>query len=119
MDLNSMLQAIGPLKERMDRAQTERAAERFEGSAGGGAVRITMRGDLTVDKVTIAPAAAAGIDGDASMLEDLIAAASSDAIRQIQQRYGKTPDEQISKLLEGVDLGDILGGLGGLGGFGG
>jgi len=113
MDLNAILQAMGPLKERMADAQRQRAEERFEGSAGGGAVRVVLRGDLAVDDVTIAPAAATGIEGDASMLEDLIAAAIGDAVRRIHERYGKTPDEQVARLLDGVDVNDLLGGLGG------
>ena len=119
MDLSALMQMFGPMQQQMQQAAAKRADEQVEGTAGGGAVSVVLTGDLQVPKVTIAPAAAAAIDGDASMLEDLIAAAFGDALRRWKERYGATPDEQLSKLMAGSDmsaLGSLLGGLGGFGG---
>ena len=49
------------------------------------------------------------------MLEDLIAAAVGDGLRQYQQRYGATAEEQLQKSLSGSDLGGLMGMLGGMG----
>ena len=75
MDMSAMMSMFGPLQQQMQAAAAKRADEKVEGTAGGGAISVTLTGDLQVTKVTIAPAAAAAVDGDASMLEDLMAAA--------------------------------------------
>jgi DNA-binding YbaB/EbfC family protein len=116
MDLNSLMQVFGPMQEKLKSAETERASQRVEGSAGGGAVRVSLRGDLELERVTVAPAAAAAVGDDPSMLEDLIQAAMNDALRQYKQRYGATAEEQMQKLLGGSDMGGMLGSL--LGGLG-
>lgn len=110
-----MLRGLAPLQEKMKQAEAERAKVLIEGSAGGGAVRIRLRGDLTVDGVSIAPAAAAAVAGDAGMLEDLITAALGDALRRHQQRFGASAEEQLQRSL-GDDVGGLLGPL--LGGLG-
>src|SRR4051812_12394165 len=114
MDMDSLMRSLGPVQESLKKADAERASTTIEGSAGGGAVTIALKGDLTVTRVTIAPAAAAAAQADASMLEDLVAAAVSDALRQYQQRFGGSPDEQIQKMLSGSGMGAMLGPLMGL-----
>lgn len=119
MDLSALMGAFGPMQQQMQAAAAKRAEEQVEGSAGGGAINVTMTGDLQVTAVRIAPAAAAAVDGDAAMLEDLFSAACNDALRRWKERYGATPDEQMQKLMAGADLsslGSLLGGLGGMGG---
>lgn len=111
-----MMGAMGPIKQAMEQADQERQQSRFEGSAGGGAVTIIFRGDLSIENLTIAPAAAAVSEDDVGMLEDLIQAALNDALRQYKQQYGANPEEQIQKSLAGSGLGSLLGPLmGGLG----
>lgn len=117
MDLEKMMGALGPMQQKMGEAEAKRAEEQFEGSAGGGAVRVRLTGNLQCTKVTVAPAAAAAVADDPSMLEDLIQAAIGDAIRQYQARYGATAQEQLQKLMADSDLGGLLGPL--MGGFGG
>jgi hypothetical protein len=46
------------------------------------------------------------------MLEDLVAAAVGDALRQYRARYGVTSEEQMKRTMAGQDLGSLLGGLG-------
>ena len=117
MDLDSLIRGLGPIQDTMKKAETERAEARFEGKAGGGAVVIRLKGDLTVTGVTIAPAAAQAAVGDPSMLEDLVLVAVNDALKQYIARFGASPDEQIQKLLGGSDLASLMGPL--MRGFGG
>ena len=112
-----MMRALGPLQERMKKAEAEKAAAIITGSAGGGAVRVVITGALTVKQVTIAPAAAAAVADDPGMLEDLIAAAFSDALRQFQARFGANAEEQMKKSLGGAggsELGPLMSLLGGM-----
>ncbi len=111
MDLDSLMRGLGPIQDTMKKAENERASTAFEGKAGGGAVTIRLKGDLTVTGVTIAPAAAQAATGDASMLEDLIQVALNDALKQYTARFGASPDEQIQKLMGGSDLASLMGPL--------
>ena len=108
MDIDLLSRSLGPLQDTMRKADADRAGTTLVGSAGGGAVKITLKGDLSVSQVQIAPAAAAACAGDASMLEDLIAAATNDALRQYRNRFGSTPEEQIQKLFASGGMGPLL-----------
>jgi DNA-binding YbaB/EbfC family protein len=110
MDLAAMAAGLKPMQDELRKAEAERAQAVVEGRAGGGAVVIALSGALEVKRVAIAPAAAGG---DAAMLEDLVAAALGDALRQWRTRFGVGPEEQIQRLLAQSDLGRLLGPLAG------
>ena len=114
MDLESLMKGLGPIQESIKHMEEERREAVLEGSAGGGAVKILLGGDLTCRGLTIAPAAAAAVDGDAAMLEDLIRAALEDALRAWRERFGATPQEQIQKGMGDSPMLNMLGPLLGL-----
>ena len=61
----------------LQRAQEELATKTVEGTAGGGAVRVTMNGEQKVQAISIEPDV---VDPeDVEMLEDLVLAAIHDA----------------------------------------
>ncbi|MBA3708602.1 MAG: YbaB/EbfC family nucleoid-associated protein [Planctomycetes bacterium] len=111
MDLDDLMKNLGPLQESLKKADADRGGTVLEGTAGGGAVKIGLKGDLTITRVVIAPAAAAAAGGDVSMLEDLVQAACNDALRQYRERFGSSPDEQVQKMLGGSGLGAMMGPL--------
>jgi|GEM_PF-3568592 DNA-binding protein YbaB len=111
MDLDALMRGLGPLQDTLKKAESERAASAFDGSAGGGAVKVRLQGNLSISKVSIAPAAAAASQGDASLIEDLVAVAVNDALKQYIARFGGSPDEQMQKLMSGSDLGSLMGPL--------
>lgn len=115
MDLSALLGATGPLRAAMSKAEADQAQTIVEGSAGGGAVRLRLRGDLTVERLTIAPAAVSAVADDPSMLEDLVAAALNDGLANWRRRFGGSTEERLQKLMAGADLGALSGLLGGLG----
>ena len=106
MDLDAIMRMAGPLQQSLAKADAERPTTIFEGKAGGGAVRVRVTGALAVDKVVIAPATAGG---DVGMLEDLVAAALGDALRQYRAKYGASSQEAMQKLMGGADLGGLMG----------
>jgi DNA-binding YbaB/EbfC family protein len=67
------------VQKQMEEAQSKLADERFEGSAGGGAVTAVVDGKQMIKSVTIKPEALK--DSDPSLLEDLIVAAVGEAQR--------------------------------------
>ncbi len=84
------------LKERMGQFQKELEAQSFTGTAGEGAVTITMNGKHEIQKVVIDPKAA----GDTEKLQDLIQAATNDAGHQVNEKL-KT---EVSKMTGGLGL---------------
>lgn len=87
----------------MARVQEELENETVEASLGGGAVKVVMSGDLVLRSLSIDPAA---VDPeDVPMLEDMIAAAVNEALRQAQ-------DLQRSR------MSAVMGGMGLPGGLG-
>ena len=111
MDLNQLMAGLGPMQERLRQQEAERAEVRMVGRAGGGAVAITITGDLRVEGVQITPAAATASSDDVGMLEDLIQAALSDALQQYQQRFGGGIDDQVKRAMGDNDIASMLGGL--------
>jgi DNA-binding YbaB/EbfC family protein len=109
MQLDSLMQGLKPVQDAMQKQEAERAGTTFEGSAGGGAVKVRIGGDLAVRGVVIAPAAATASAGDVGMLEDLVASALADALRQYRGKYGATANEQMQRLFSGSDLGALMG----------
>ena len=66
-------------------AQEKLATSVVEGSAGGGAVRVTMSGEHKVTAVNIDPDVVELNEADREMLEELIVAAVSDAAERVAQ----------------------------------
>ncbi len=70
------------MQRQMEKAQEELANAEVEGTAGGGAVRITMNGHRELRSLVIAPEA---VDpDDVETLQDMIVAAFNDATKKAQ-----------------------------------
>jgi nucleoid-associated protein EbfC len=103
-NMNQMLRQVQQMQAEMAKAQEELATEVVEASAGGGMVTVKVTGALEVKEIRIDPEA---IDpDDADMLQDLVLAATNEALRSAQE-------------LAANRMGAATGGLGGLGGPGG
>ena len=88
MDLFKIQQMLGQAKQMQEEMQQKLSQTVIEASSGGGAVTVKMNGKKEVLKVTIDPAAVAGLTGptpDVEMLEDLIAAAFNEAGRRAEE----------------------------------
>jgi DNA-binding YbaB/EbfC family protein len=102
MDPSQMMKQVQQMQAEMMKAQEELKDEVVEASAGGGAVKVKMSGDLVLREVAIDPDA---IDPeDPEVLADMVMAAVNEAIRAAQERATEK-------------MGGIAG-LGGLGGLG-
>ena len=93
----NLIRQAQAMKEKMAQFQAELEAQSFTGSAGGGAVTVTMNGKHEVQKVTVDPKASSG---DVEMLQDLIQAAVNDAGRQVNARL----KAEVSKMTGGLGL---------------
>ena len=102
--LNQMMRQMQKMQADMAAAQDALAEAVVEGSAGGGMVKATATGAGELQGVSISPDV---VDPeDVEMLEDLVVAAVSDALRRAQELQA----ERMGAVTGGMDLG----GLGGL-----
>ena len=77
-----MLARLQQMQGQMLKAQEDLKGQMSEGSAGGGAVSITVSGGLKVQSLKIAPEV---VDpDDIEMLEDLVTAAVNEALQGVQ-----------------------------------
>ena len=89
------------MEKQMEEATKELQEKEVTSSAGGGVVEVTVSGNREITKVKIDPEA---VDpDDVEMLEDLIMAATNEALRQIEE-------------ISAQSMSKITGGLGGMGG---
>jgi DNA-binding YbaB/EbfC family protein len=102
--MQQMMKQVQQMQAEMAKAQEELKSQVVEASAGGGTVTVKVTGDLEVAEVKIDPGA---VDPeDVEMLQDLVLAATNEALRSAQ--------ELAANKLGGVTggLGDALGDLG-------
>lgn len=99
-NMNQMIRQAQKMQEEMAQVQEELNAKEYQGTSGGGMVEVTMSGQKEVVRVSLKPEV---VDpDDIEMLEDLIAAAVNEAMRNLEE------DSQ-------QRLGAVTGGLGGPG----
>jgi len=81
--LGNMMKQAQQMQENMKRAQEEVASLEVTGKSGGGLVTVTMTGRHDVRNIDIDDSL---MNEDKEMLEDLVAAAVNDAVRQVEQK---------------------------------
>ena len=103
-NMNNFMKQAQRLQRQMEENQKALEEKEFTATAGGGAVEVTVSGKREVLKVKLSEEA---VDpDDIEMLEDLIVAATNEALRKV--------DEEASAVMS-----KMTGGLGSLGGLGG
>jgi nucleoid-associated protein EbfC len=121
-NIQQMLKQAQEVMAAQQEAQASLKEQKVEASAGGGMVKVTVTGDLKLESLTIDPDA---VDPeDVEMLQDLVLAATNEALRQAVDLQEKAMQAASGpggfdpmQALEGLGLGDALGGLGGGGGL--
>lgn len=103
-NMNNLMKQAQKMQKQMEENQKALEEKEFTASAGGGAVEVTISGKKEVTKVKLSEEV---VDpDDIEMLEDLIVAATNEALRQVED----AAQSAMSKLTGGFG--------GGLGGFG-
>ena len=101
MDLSSIMQQAKIMQEKMAQIQQDLARKTITGRAGGGMVEVTVNGQGEVLAVTVEPVV---IDPkEAGMLQDLIVAATNDALRKAKE----LSKEELGRLTGGMNLPGI------------
>lgn len=98
MDLSNIMQQAKAMQEKMAKIQEDLAKKTIIGSAGGGMVLVTVNGQgdvlsVAIEKTVIDP-------GEAVMLQDLIVAATNDAMKKAKE----LSKQELSQLTGGLNI---------------
>lgn len=88
--MGNMMRQAQKMQENVQKAQDEVANMEVEGQAGAGLVKVLMTGRHDVKRVSIDDSL---FEDDKEMLEDLIAAAVNDAVRNIEAAQKEKMDQ--------------------------
>lgn len=95
-----MKQAQG-MREKIDESKERLANLKCDGEAGGGMVRVTVGGALRILNCSIDPTLIQS--GDREMIEDLVVAATNQALEKMVELQTK----EMSSITGGLDLGGL------------
>jgi DNA-binding YbaB/EbfC family protein len=97
-EMGSLLKQAQEMQRELDRVRNELRTRTFEGSAGGGVVKVWVTGDRQVTKVEIAKEVIQ--DGDKALIEEMLLAALRDGIGKAT----RLAEESLSKVTGGMKL---------------
>lgn len=98
-NMNNLMKQAQKMQRQMEENQKALQEKEFTASAGGGAVEVTISGKKEVSKVKLAEEV---VDPeDIEMLEDLIMAATNEALRKVEEESAAV----MSKLTGGLGGG--------------
>ncbi|EZI81195.1 DNA-binding protein, YbaB/EbfC family [Acinetobacter baumannii 44298_7] len=108
MNINMLMQQAQRMQKDMEsnikKAKEELAQTEVHAEAGGGLVKVTMTGRYIVKRIEINPEL---LQDEPDMIEDLIAAAGNDAVRQAEV----VSEEKMQKANSGMGLPPGLAGM--------
>ncbi|MFT7583056.1 MAG: DNA-binding YbaB/EbfC family protein [Myxococcota bacterium] len=102
-NLQGLMQQAQEMQQKMAEAQSRAELQSAQGEAAGGLVKVTANGKLEILAVAIDPAI--GTE-DLEMLQDLIVAATNDAIRKAREVVTNELGP-LAQMLKGSGLGGL------------
>lgn len=97
-NMANLMKQAQQMQAQMAKLQEEAATKTVTGSAGGGMVTVTANGALEVVSVHIDPEALK--DADAEMLQDVVLAATNEALKNARQLMA----EQMKSVTGGMNI---------------
>ena len=98
-NMNNLMKQAQKMQRQMEESAKELETAEFTATAGGGAVEVTVSGKKEVVKVKLAKEV---VDpDDIEMLEDLIVAATNEALRKMEE----ISQQSMSKITGGMGMG--------------
>ena len=101
-NMNNLMKQAQRMQRQMEESQKELEEKAFTAKAGGGAVEVTVSGKKEITKVKLSQEV---VDpDDVEMLEDLVMAATNEALRMAEEANA----EIMNKMAGGLGLGGGL-----------
>ena len=98
-NMNNLMKQAQKMQRQMEENQKALEEKEFTATVGGGAVSVTVSGKREITKVTLSEEA---VDpDDIEMLEDLIVAATNEALRKMEE----ISQQSMSKITGGMGMG--------------
>ena len=97
-NMANLMKQAQAMQAQMAKLQEEAATKTVTGTAGGGMVSVTANGGMEIVSVVIYPEAAKS--GDVDMLQDLVLAASNDALKKARQMMA----DQMKSVTGGMNI---------------
>lgn len=94
--MGQLMKQANQMQLRMKKAQEDIQKMEFEGTAGGGAVKVKVNGDHKIVSLTINPDATS----DVEMLQDMIMLATNDAVTIARETSAK----EMEKITGGMNI---------------
>lgn len=96
--MGQLMKQANQMQMRMKKAQEDIAKMEFDGSSGGGAVKVKVNGDYKILKMDINEDVMKS--GDVEMLQDLVMTAVNDAIKTAKDTSAK----EMEKITGGMNI---------------
>jgi DNA-binding YbaB/EbfC family protein len=93
-----LMKQANQMQLKMKKVQEELNARTFEGTAGGGAVKVVAAGNSTIQSIAISDDAFKS--GDKEMLQDLITVAANEALKTAKDTHSK----EMEKITGGMNI---------------
>lgn len=101
-NMNQMLRQAQKMQEDMAKAQEELKRSSYEGTAGGGVVKVVVSGEREVLSITFAPEA---VDpDDIEILQDLTMVAVNDALKKAEE----AATEAMGQITGGISIPGLM-----------
>ena len=98
-NMNNLMKQAQRMQRQMEENQKNLESAEFEAKAGGGAVAVTVTGKREITKIELSPDV---VDpDDIEMLQDLIMAATNEALRKVDEAN----EAAMSAMTGGMNLG--------------
>jgi len=98
VNMMKLMQQAQNMQKNMEKLQASLAEREYEGTSGGGMVKVIAKGDMTISGITIDPKV---VDpSDIEMLQDLISSAVNTALSTARE----TAAEEMGKVTGGLKL---------------
>jgi hypothetical protein len=97
-NMANLMKQAQAMQAQMAKLQEEAATKTVTGTAGGGMVSVTANGGMEIVSIVINPEAVKG--GDVDMLQDLVLAASNDALKKARQMMA----DQMKSVTGGMNI---------------
>ncbi len=96
MNIQALMTQVNKMKKEISKKQSELETKTYEGSASNALVIVKLKGDYTLEEITIAKE----LEGDNEMIQDLLVIAYNDAKSKLE----KDKEETLGKLTGGMSI---------------